>query len=63
MNLRDDNQKITSQRNRSVGLVGATTMVLGSVIGMGIYALISKVGQEVGGNWDPIYIIYGDYGV
>lgn len=35
MNLTDDNQKITSQRNRSVGLVGATTMVLGSVIGMG----------------------------
>ena len=54
MNVMNDNQKIASQLNRSVGLLGATAMVVGSVIGMGIYALISKVGQEVGATiWMP----------
>jgi len=34
--------------DRQFGLLGATSLVVGGVIGMGIYALISAVGAHAG---------------
>ncbi len=43
--------------DRQIGLVGATAMVVGAVIGMGIYALIAEVTAQVGTTiWLPFVL-------
>jgi APA family basic amino acid/polyamine antiporter len=43
--------------DRPIGLVGATAMVIGAVIGMGIYALIAEVTAQVGTTiWLPFLL-------
>ncbi len=54
---RPDDQGGETRLDRPIGPVGATAMVVGAVIGMGIYALIAEVTSQVGTTiWLPFVL-------
>ncbi len=52
-----NDERLRTQLDRPIGLLGATAMVVGGVIGIGIYALIAEVTAQVGTTiWLPFLL-------